>query len=268
MEVNIKAVADAAAAAEVTGSGAETAGESTAVATRDQRGLELGSMGGDVRSSDIRLPRLQIAYGVGKLATTFSQGDLVLDNEHLLVGKTQPLSVVVLSTYTYWKEWLDNDAYNAGLRARTFETEAQVAGAGGTTKWGANGEKPTFSRAVDLRMFIQKPEKVECGLFGIELDGKLYSPAVFTVDKMAFGKIQPVIQTAATLSLRKRGLVAGVWQLSTSVKVEGNRTKVLPNIKLVGFNTPGFVEALKLVLGTADEADPAASEPAPAPAAS
>lgn len=223
--------------------------ETTELARRDQQAMELGAIGGDVKSTDLRLPRLQIAYGVGKLASNFSQGDLVLDSEHLLVHKKEPLKIALWSTFTYWKEWLDNDAYSAGLRARTFNTEAEVQAAGGTTQWGPNGQKPTFSRAVDLRMFIQKPEKIECGLFGIELDGKLYSPAVFTIDKMGFNKIQPTIQTAATFSLKTRGLPAGLWELSTEVKVEGSRTKVLPNIKLIGFNSPKFVEDLKMVFG-------------------
>ena len=221
--------------------------DTTELARRES--MQLGAMGGDVKQSDLRLPRLQIAYGVGKLASTYSQGDLVLDGEHLLVHKREPLVVTLWSTYTYWKEWLDNDAYSAGLRARTFSTEAEVLAAGGTTEWGNDGKRPSFSRAVDLRMFVQKPEKVECGLFGIELNGKLYSPAVFTVDKMGFAKIQPTIQTAATFSLKKRGLPAGIWELSTDVSVAGGRTKVLPNIKLTGFNTPEFLEDLKLVFG-------------------
>jgi hypothetical protein len=222
----------------------------TAVAAPDQRALELGAMGGDVKASDLRLPRLQIAYGVGKLAASFSQGDLVLDNEHLLVHKKENLKIILWSTFTYWKEWLDNDAYSAGLRARTFNTEGEVHAAGGTTQWGSEGQRPTFSRAVDLRMFIQKPDKVECGLFGIELDGKLYSPAVFTVDKLGFSKIWPTVQTAATFSLKTRGLPAGMWELSTDVKIEGGRTKVLPNIKLTGFNSPKVIEDLKGVFGS------------------
>lgn len=257
VEVDVMAPANPAVVAEVQGS--DEPKTSTAVVPRDQRSLELGSMGGDVKSSDLRLPRLQIAYGVGKLATNYSQGDLVLDGEHLIVAKRVPVKVIVWSTYTYWKEYLDNEAYNAGLRTRTFASAEEVKAAGGTTDWGPSGERPTFSRAIDLRLFIQKPEKLECGLFGIDLDGKPYAPAMFTADKMGFGKIQPAIQTAATFSLRKRGLQAGMWELSTEVKVEGAKTKVFPLIKLIGFNSPKLLEDLKTVFDGGEPEAPAAS---------
>lgn len=230
----------------------------------DQRALmqasgsvALGAVGGDQSGQGMQLPRLQMVFGVGDLVATFSPGDLILAKENLLAHKGQPVSLIILSAFQYWKEYLSSDAFNAGMRPRSYPTEAEVIkahtpeggkapSAVGLTQWGpaGSGVKPTFSPAMDLKMLIERPEGVICGLFGIEIGGKSYAPAVWTVDKTTYGSIGPVVKAAA-FSLQQRSLLAGIFSLVTTVRVENGKTKIKPTLRLTGYNAPEVVEQIK-----------------------
>jgi hypothetical protein len=210
--------------------------------------MELGAVQGEVSADDIRLPRLQIAYGVGGLSENFAPGDLVLGGEERLVGKGEPLNLIILNVRQYWKERLDSAAYAAGISPRQFETEAEVVADGGTTRWvGQVG--PNFGKALTLRMLIEKPEGLVCGLFGIPIGDKEYAPAVWDVDKSAYKRIGPVVLSSAQFSLRKRGLLSGTFTVFTrSEKINGNNT-VVPVIKLSAHNTDEQIADIKMAFG-------------------
>lgn len=199
----------------------------------------LGAVTGESGAGDFRLPRLQIAYGVGDLAATFNPGDLVLGGDTLLVHKGEPLKLIVLSAVQYWKEYPTQEMREARIMPRVFATAAEVQAAGGTTEW-INGVGPTYSRAMDLNLLILKPKDIVSGLFGVKLDATdaEYAPAIFSVDKTAYQKVGTKIQTAANFSLRERGLLSGLWQLSTtSEKKKNGNMIIVPVFGLCGHNT-------------------------------
>ena len=200
----------------------------TALVPAASRSMTVGKISGDVDPSDFRPPRLQIAYGVGKLAADFSQGDLVLDAEHMLVSKGESLYVIVVSARKFWKEYLE---FNEANRPRIFETKQEVHEVGGTTDW-VGGKGPTFSPAMDLTLLIQKPEGVTCGLFGLMIGENESAPAFWSVDKQAYKKIGPPLLTMSQLSLAEKGLHSAIMELQTSVTVLGSKTNTLPNIKV------------------------------------
>lgn len=224
----------------------------TAVALR--YGGTIGALTGDISQSDIPMPPLNVVYGVGDLAAKFSPGDLVLDREHLLVQKTQPLNVIIVSGQIYWKEYLDQAAYASGLIPRIFRDEDEVLAAGGTTAYGPNDEKPTFKRAATLKLLIEKPEKVECYLFTIDLLGKKYAPAKWFVDKTAYARARGrgvglELMKQASFALKQRGLLAGKWQVTTGFEDIGQNKVVAPNIRLVGQFTDDEIAQIKTAIG-------------------
>ncbi|HUS59449.1 MAG TPA: hypothetical protein VM141_12430 [Planctomycetota bacterium] len=200
-----------------------------AVAARQD--LTLGAVTGDASAAGLRLPRLQIAYGVGKLAKEYTPGDLVLGGDNLLVHKKTPLHIIILHVDSYWKEYVSNDLFQSGVRPRVFQSLDQVRKAGGRTEW-ANGQGPDFSPAMDLKMLIQQPEGVICGLFGIAVGDKQYAPAVWSVDKTAYRRIAPLILTCAKFTLAVRGVHSALFELSTDIEDVGGNNTPVPSIKM------------------------------------
>lgn len=223
-------------------------GGSTMLQVRDQA---LGVISGEVSSADIRVPWLKLVYGVGSLAEKFNPGSLVLGDDNLLVEKAQPLNIIILSASQVWKEYLKQ--YTPGVLPRTYMTEAEVRKNGGTTTWSADGTQgPTFSPALTMKLLIQKPEGITCGLFGLELGDSLWAPAKWSVDKTAYKRVGPTILTTAAFSLRKRGLLSGIWEIRTAAEKSrtGNLT-IVPTIRLIGHAPDSLVEQIKAVFGEA-----------------
>lgn len=223
----------------------------------------LGQVDGDSSLDSQQLPRLQIAYGVGKLATNFRPGDLVLAKENLLVHKGEPLNVIILMVSKYYKEYLTPEAYKAQMQPRVFKTKAEVLAAGETTEWGPRdpltgraASKPTFNGAMDLKMMIQKPKDVVCGLFGTPIGGEEYSPAIWSVDKVAYKRVDPVVSNSARFALRTRGIYSAIFQICMAIEaVNGNPTPV-PQIKLLSHLPDEAVAEIKaLFQDSAPEAE-------------
>lgn len=208
--------------------------------------MAIGQMSGDVAMTDLKFPRLQIAYGVGGLASNFTPGDIVLDKEHQLVKKKTPLRVIIVNTVTYWKEYT---AFGSGAIPRVFKTAEEVSRAGLTTTW-VNGMAPQAKKAMDLRLLIKKPEGLICGLFGIKLDGGEYAPALWSVDKTAYDRINDKLTPVAGFALREKGLLYGAWDVSTDMETRKNgNVVVVPVLKYVGMNSDQLVNEIKALFG-------------------
>jgi hypothetical protein len=222
-------------------------------------GMKLGAVDGDVSASDFRLPRLQIAYGVGGLAENFHPGDLVLAGENLLVEKGKPLRVIVLQATTYWKEYTSGKKFiPGGPLPQCFKTAAEAHDAGFTTEWTTDpttGVKsgPGCSKAMQLKLLIEQPEGILCTLFGIKLGKKIYAPAIWDVDKSAYRRIQPVVQTASSFSLRERGLLSGVFEIMTKFEKIGDNMTPVPMMKLADNNSDEVVKEIVALFAEQEE---------------
>lgn len=249
MKKEIDAKADE-VAAEVMGDD-NAQGDTTAVAvhTKPAASLAMGEVSGEITAEDIGMPKLAIAYGVGKLSEKFNPGDVILSDDSRLVGKGEPLNFVVVGLHQYWKEYLSNELYQSGARPRTFETEAEVWKAGGTTAW-VGDDKPSFSKAMDLKLLVERPKDLICGLFGIELGGKVFAPAIWYLDKSGYKRVSKVVLGAASFSLKTRGITSGIFELKTAnVKVNGNNI-IVPEVRLVGHNTDEFLAEMRKLLAS------------------
>jgi hypothetical protein len=231
----------------------DAAAQATAITTAAPS--QVGALTGAVSQQDIPMPILSIVHGTSKWAVDdFHPGDLVLDKEHLLVSKTEPLNIIVVSANVYWKEYLDNAAYSAGIRPKVFMTDEEVLADGGTIAYGPAGEKPTFKKAMTLKMLIEKPENIDCYLFSTELFGKQYAPARWFIDKTAYARkggkgVGLEIVKQAGFALKARGLLAGKWQVTTGFEQMGNNKVVVPSIKLVGQHTDEEIAEINAIVG-------------------
>jgi hypothetical protein len=209
----------------------------------------IGQRTGEVGEARLQFPTLAIAYGVGKYAAKFSQGDLVLDNkngeEYLLVSKNQPLIVTLVSERVYWKQYLSKEQRDMGLKPKNYATKEEAKAAGEVTDWPpwgtTGGPKPTVSRAGVFQMLIQKPKDLGCALFAFPMGGELWAPAQCFLDKNAFKLVDAGLSQALQFSLAARGgnMIAGRFALTMSVSVdkEKGRTNVVPSLRLVGGNS-------------------------------
>jgi len=212
----------------------------------------VGDVTGETAGQGLRLPRLQITYGVGNLAKTFAPGDIVYGGDNLLAHKQEKLTIVIFKAVEYWREYMDSAAYDAGLRPRNFATEAEANANGGITKWpprGSDGPKPNFSPAMDISMLIEKPANIVCGLFGIEIENKEYGVAIWTVDKTTYRRVAPYLKMCRQFSLRKRGLLSGRFELHTTIEQIGGRVGPVPNLRLAGHTSDEFIASVSAMLG-------------------
>jgi len=178
-----------------------------------------GGIEGDVGMSDMKIPYLQITYGVGDLAKTFSPGDLVLGKEALLARKGEVIEAIPVHATVFWKEYV---AFG-GPMPRIFKTEEEVIAAGGCTSspdW--NVKKPDFSKAMVIKMLIKQPKDIVSGYFGFEIGGNMYAPAQFVADKLLFKDVGSYMLMLMAGQLKKTGLPGGVIGLSTFITTYRN----------------------------------------------
>lgn len=115
--------------------------------------------------TDIQLPKLKLAQGVGDLGTIFDPGVLVLGDETPLLEKAPPrgkipdgyvaekVRIVVLGFRpTRWTEKTDG-----GEQGAMFNTEAEVYANGGTSNYAEKDEKPYFRPLCTALILVEKP---------------------------------------------------------------------------------------------------------------
>jgi hypothetical protein len=209
--------------------------------------MMVGELAGERTSEDVSFPWLNIAYGVGGLAQKgFNPGDVVLDDEYLLAKSGDPVLFIPVKSFLFWKEYLTQDMWAAGQTPKVFATLDEVKAAGGTTEW-ANGQGPTYSRAMDLRLLVQKPEGLVCGMFGLDLQGKVYAPARWSLDKTAFKRAGgPIIQAHDYALAKTGGMIGGTFEVRTHrSKTASGNTTVIPVTRLVQTNSPELVAEIR-----------------------
>lgn len=201
----------------------------TAVARPVPTAVQMGgveSAGGGAVT--IRLPYLRLSHGKSRAGKpSFASGVFVYDDELALTDKVgDPLTIIILGIRESWREY----KYTPGVERVSYKTEQEVWAHGGTTQW-ANGPGPTFCKAGAVRLMIQKPEGKECSMFGIEMEGKLWAPAMYFADKGAYKAIEEQVQRAQLMLLRGKanGLLNAQFILSTVIKTGRQSGEQYPN---------------------------------------
>lgn len=202
----------------------------------------------------VRLPYLSVVHGVGNLSQAgFTPGDLVLGKEHLIAPSAKPnqprnkLKIIVLNHVEYWKEYLSSERFTAGERAQVFRSKKDAIAAGFTTEFNpVTGTPPTAPMAMTWAMLIEKPEGIECELFCISANGKLYAPAYMALERSAFRSVDTKFGFAVRYSAKTRGIASIEWFLYTKLHTAGTGNKVwVPEIQQSRALTDAEIKGLK-----------------------
>lgn len=120
----------------------------------------------EFETDNLKKPYLTVAHGVGEAAKAgFDPGQLVLDKEHFIAKKEEPVEMIILSVVQYYKEYMD---FTPGIMPRLFANKQEAIKAGMRVKW-EDGVGPDCRAAMDITLLLKKPEECNCPLFNINL---------------------------------------------------------------------------------------------------
>lgn len=226
--------------------------EHRAVTAASINSVAIGEIGGEVGEIKPRLPYLTVGHAMGKYQG-FVKGSLILGDDNLIADPGKPVNITVLSMLTYWKEYTSGAAYDPEYTPNTFATKAEVLAAGFTTEW-TNNKGADYKLAHTITCLVQKPEDVVCGLFGIELGGEaagedseptLWAPAIWNTDKTAAQRVGPTIKSDLNFSLRRRGLLSGIYKLRTKEEsFSSGNTAWVPRVRLNDYHSEAVVKQI------------------------
>ncbi len=209
-----------------------------------------GAIRGEFTSADIRLPRLQIVQGSGELSKKYNQGTLLYMDEVLFdaVSPTQPPAVLKFIPIALRKQFRENvdPKQDPDARPRIVDTMEQVKQLGGWTEW-IGGVKPPFSPSAQISMLIEKPAKSQHGGFNIELDGRLFAPAIYFASGAGYRALAHPVFNAAAYLLRENGklvLSKRYWRMSVVRQPAGAFTVFVPDAKVTGEETSPAIREL------------------------
>ena len=112
---------------------------------------------GQIRSSDIQVPNLNIAQKVGPLSEMFQPGTVVLNKEKVVAETGASTFITVLNSR---KQLQEDIPWGSDQRPRVFKDEASAEAAGLTTTW-TSGGKPQVKDILDLTILVEAPEGME-----------------------------------------------------------------------------------------------------------
>lgn len=231
--------------------------------------VALGVVSGDINAArDIRLPRLELVQGTSRIVAMFPQGSFVLGQQSLVAEKDKEMRIIILSAFQYWKEWLPKELASTGVTPRSYKTLQEAKADHLTDAWDNTvvpPVAPTVSLAMDMNVLIEKPDGLVCSQFCIDLAGKSYAAARWSVDKMAYRRCASTVLTAAAGVLKKPGLESGIWSLKGIVEVKPGKVFASPILRYIGENSTALVTEIRAQLGAVkmDAAPETAGEPMP-----
>jgi len=84
-------------------------GEESSVPALLAKPLAFGVVEGELETSDIKLPRLELVHGVGELSKAFNPGDIIYNSGIKLASKGEPIYMSVLAIRKFFRESLPYD---------------------------------------------------------------------------------------------------------------------------------------------------------------
>jgi hypothetical protein len=221
---------------------------------------------GDWGADDVKFPQLKLVQGSGPLSQTFDAGSIIY-GEELLFGPAsvregapkQLIKFAPISITKQWREKLSQEQVGEGLMPRIVGTIAEVEELGGTTRWVGNQmPENLWEPSARCILLIEQPTGCEHAGFNMELDGKMFSVAVYYAAGGAFRASAKVIFNTAMTQLlvpvlndaneplivngraQKRPLLyKNFWHLSFAKVQAGNFTPWRPVVKLLSKEETG-----------------------------
>ena len=213
-------------------------------------GAEDSDVSGEVNSSDIKLPYLNIVQGVGDLSAIFDPGQIIVAGEVPMTtapekdgGKAPILEIAVIWARKQYVEMVD---YDSGERGRIFDTEAGVLAAGLHLDWVDNVPPPAGPMLTCLVLVKQTELAEESGspYFSLEYGKDAYAPCMWRLQRTAYTRAAKTILSAKAMS-RTEPLCTKRFQLCAKREKVGKNWIFTPFLRAVGKYDADFVEFVK-----------------------
>ena len=197
-----------------------------------------GGMQGEIRSSELRTPMLNIVQNVGPLSENHRAGEILLDKQTKLSSGAEPIEITILGCKKYYQEKV---AYGSDARPNIFETEAEVSQAGGSLEW-TNNQPPSYEPVILVTGLIQCPDGV-MGAFPYTYEGADYAICRWFIRGKAFKEAGRTLLTHASQLASIGNPLCSVRMELTSrrEKLKNGNTVVVPVLHMKGKHDAGFV---------------------------
>lgn len=205
---------------------------------------------GEVTSSDITLPRINLVQKVGNLADAFAPGSILFEKTVILADTKSAVDLTPLrirKQYQRKVEW----GQGQGEQPEVYDTAAQVREAGGSLQY---GDENYFQDVAHIEFGIKLPKSVGEGasdvldLFPFQFAGDQYAVAIWTVASSSYTALAKPLFTAAA-SLLRNGLFNGHYSVSTEIRKNANNSWYVPKATFMGKHTPEAAEFFKSIAG-------------------
>lgn len=179
----------------------EAAPKNTAVA----RPMASAYVGGDIDSSDMRVPFLGCVQAVGPNSVKFTSGSLILGEDSITEAPkpkepTPRLRVLFCRVQKTYVQNLPYDATPGAPRPKILHTAAEVLADGGILEWRGH-TPPTYMPKLTCLALIRQPEGLDNQQFCLILGDKTYAPAQVSFQKTGYSAAKTLL-TDLSLSLK------------------------------------------------------------------
>lgn len=213
----------------------------------------------NVNAEDIVVPRFNIVQKVGDLSTQYPGGTLLYDTKLVLAvgGNAQELSAPIRVLVLGFQPTKFVEKLEGGAKGNTFNTEAEVAAAGGTLDYSEAEatDKQLYLRLATAMLLIEQPvgpngTPLEASNFPLEFNGKNYGLALYSMKGTSYTNAAKHFKSARKIGvLRNTGYRGCWWTLQSQLKKFGSNYAYIPVVKPADTTSPEFRAWTKEVLG-------------------
>lgn len=207
----------------------------------------------NISASDLKLPRFNIVQKVGELSNIHTPGAIVLDGSLTLAdapkqnAESSPVRFLVVGLQP--KKLVEK--VEGGLRGNVFDTDQQVVAAGGTLDYNEAKatQKPLYQTLITGLILIEKPANLDPNSFPLDLDGKQYCLALYSMKGTSYTNAAKHILTARKMGACKEGFRFGWWTMTSKLKAYGQNFSYIPVVRPQEKSTPELRAYLTELLG-------------------
>ena len=203
-----------------------------------QAPMEVGEVSGELDSSDIIIPTVKIIQKMTQNnPDKLDDGTITIDGTMLVGGDKNEARLTIVSIRKYFKEVIPYGGQGTqGDFPVTFNSALEAKNAGFiviTDSVSRNADGPKVDSAAVALVAFEPPEGASDRSFPYEVDGVKLTLARWYIEKSAYRNCAKIIFTRKNMELRQRGLLSGVWKLTSNMHSGQQGEYAVPNITLL-----------------------------------